>query len=184
MPGEAVRLVVFPSLDPVQLSSVVDELQPSYIHFLHGMPPRSELAWRHDTIRTMNLQTCSESKNDSEVSVSTLDYRETIGALLEIYQQHSTFDRIVVSPMGSKMQSLGVGLVRAVLPDIQIVYPTPHKFTTPESYTMGTEESLQPRSTARRIEIAFGCLTFTSPQIMHNFLTLSIGTCGNLGYLT
>ena len=137
MPSEAVRLVVFPSLDPVQLSSVVDELQPSYIHLLHGMPPRSELAWRHDIIRTMNLQTCSESKHDSEVSVSTLDYRETIDALLEIYQQHSIFDRIVVSPMGSKMQSLGVGLVRAVLPDIQIVYPTPHQFTTPDRYTMG-----------------------------------------------
>ena len=140
MAGEAVRLVAFPSFDPVQLRSVVDELQPSYMHFLHGTPPRPELTWRRDTIREMNMPSWSGAKHVSEDSVSTLDYRETIDALLRIYQKHSTFDRIVVSPTGSKMQVLGVGLVRAVLSDIQIVYPTPHQFTCPTRHTMGVRQ--------------------------------------------
>ena len=140
MPGEAIRLIAFPSFDPVQLRSVIDELQPSYIHVLHGTPPRCELAWRHDMIREMNLPTFAGEKHLDEASVSTLDYRDTVDALLAIYQEHSTFDRIVVSPTGSKMQAVAVGLVRAVLPDIQIIYPTPHRFTSPDSHTMGLRQ--------------------------------------------
>ena len=53
------------------------------------------------------------------------------------------FDRIVVAPTGSKMQSVAVGLFRAVLHDVQIVYPTPQFFAEPRNYTLGMRQLYQ-----------------------------------------
>jgi hypothetical protein len=39
MLGEAIRLVAFPSFDPVQLSNLMQELQPTYTELIHGVPP-------------------------------------------------------------------------------------------------------------------------------------------------
>jgi hypothetical protein len=50
------------------------------------------------------------------------------------------FDRIVVAPTGSKMQAVAVGLFRAVLYDVQIVYPTPQIFTAPHEHTVGIRQ--------------------------------------------
>lgn len=68
---------------------------------------------------------------------STLDYRETLRLLLELYADHSAFDKLVVSPTGSKLQSVAVGIATAFLRDLQVVYPTPMKFTDKERHTVG-----------------------------------------------
>ena len=49
-------------------------------------------------------------------------------------------ERIVVAPTGSKMQTVAVGIFRAFLDDIQIVYPTPHLFPKPDKYTTGSRK--------------------------------------------
>jgi hypothetical protein len=46
-------------------------------------------------------------------------------------------DRLLISPTGSKMQVVAVGLFRAFVEDVQIVYPTPRIFTEPKNYTAG-----------------------------------------------
>ena len=140
MLGEAIRLVAFPSFDPSQLANLIQELQPTYTEFIHGIPPTQENKWRTEAIRRLNHQTLGELHGKKDHEVSTLDYRETLQKLLQIYAERSMFDRLVISPTGSKMQAVAVGLFRAALHDVQIVYPTPKDFTTPEKYTVGLRQ--------------------------------------------
>ena len=143
MLGEAIRLVAFPSFDPAQLTNLIQELQPTYTELIHGVPPGQENEWRMTAIRKLNHLTLNELRWRKDHKESTLDYRETLHKLLEIYAERSMFDRLVVSPTGSKMQAVAVGLFRAALHDVQIVYPTPQVFTAPEEYTLGLRQLYQ-----------------------------------------
>ena len=68
---------------------------------------------------------------------STLDYRETLRLILALYDERSAFDKLILAPSGSKMQSVAVGLARSFLSDVQVVYPTPQRFLEPEGHTLG-----------------------------------------------
>ena len=140
MLGQSIRLVSFPSFDPTQLSNLIQELQPTYAEFLHGTPPYRKYQWRTQAIRDLNGRTLEQLQGKKEHYVSTLDYRETLKLLLDIYSQRSMFSRIVIAPTGSKMQSVAVGIFRAALSDVQIVYPTPQTFVAPERYTIGVRQ--------------------------------------------
>ncbi len=140
MLGEAIRLIAFPSLDHVQLTNVMQELQPTYAEFIDGIPPDEGNEWRTEAIRIINHRTISAVKNPVTHQASTLDYRKTLKILLDIYEERSMFDRLVIAPTGSKMQAVAVGLLRSFLDDVQIVYPTPHIFTHPKRYTSGLSQ--------------------------------------------
>ncbi|MDE2889511.1 MAG: hypothetical protein OXR72_14985 [Gemmatimonadota bacterium] len=143
MLGEAIRLVAFPSFDPAQLNNLVQELQPTYTEVIHGTPPDPDNSWRTEAIRLLNERTLNELHGKSDQTASTLDFRQALSIMLEIYGRRSMFDRLVVAPTGSKMQTVAVGIFRAVLHDVQIVYPTPHVFTQPERYTLGVRRLYQ-----------------------------------------
>jgi hypothetical protein len=137
MTGEQTRLVAFPSFNTEQLTALRSELQPSKLVIAHGVPPNPKNAWRKEAVARLNDTAGLDAE---EWEVSTLDYRETLDRLLELYDKHNERDRIVVCPTGSKMQAIAVGLFRAFLDDVQIVYPTPKQFY-PESYTKGVGAS-------------------------------------------
>lgn len=128
------RLVTFPSFDAHHLTALRSELQPSRFTFVEGIPPDAENAWRRDCIAEINR--LGQSEGERRVA-STLDYAETLDLLLEIYQAHSLRERLLIAPTGSKMQSVAVGIFRAFMKDVQIVYPTPQGFISPDSYTVG-----------------------------------------------
>lgn len=143
MLGEEIRLVAFPSLAHEQLTNLIQELQPTYTEFIHGVPPDPKNKWRTEAIRTLNHLTLSELRGKKDLETSTLDYRETLHTLLQIYAERSMFDRLVVAPTGSKMQAVAVGLFRSVLHDVQIVYPTPQVFPAPKEYTLRLRQLYQ-----------------------------------------
>lgn len=143
MLGEAIRLIAFPSFDPAQLTNLLQELQPTYTEFIHGIPPAQENKWRTEAISKLNRSALDELRGKRDHETSTLDYREILYKLLQIYAERSMFDRLVVAPTGSKMQAVAVGLFRAALHDVQIVYPTPQVFTTPEEHTVGLRQLYQ-----------------------------------------
>ena len=137
MLGEPIRLIAFPSFDPAQLTNLIQELQPTYGDFVHGIPPDLRNKWRTEAIRRINRPSLDHFSKKRHHQSSTIDYRETIKLVLDIYAERSVFDRLVIAPTGSKMQTVGVGLLRAVLSDIQIVYPTPQIFIAPTEHTIG-----------------------------------------------
>ena len=143
MLGEPIRLVAFPSFDPAQLGNLIQELQPTHIDVIHGTSPREDMAWRTQAVQELNGSSLKQREVQNQYRLSTLHYAETIDTLSKIYACRSAFDRLVVSPTGSKMQSVAVGIFRAVFDDIQIVYPTPQTFVEPESYTRGLRQLYQ-----------------------------------------
>ncbi|MCL4180729.1 MAG: hypothetical protein KJ072_23650 [Verrucomicrobia bacterium] len=134
MGGNQTRLVAFPTFSIDQLTALRNELGPSRVTCVHGVPPSPENQWRTTAIAQINGIDTSSLDN---VFASTLDYRETLDRLLALYAAHSDRERILLFPTGSKMQSVAVGLFRAFMDDVQIVYPTPKEFCSPRNYTRG-----------------------------------------------
>jgi len=128
------RLVAFPTFSADQLTALRSELSPSRLTCIHGVPPRPQNQWRTSAIAKINGLALSPPEH---VLASTFDYRETFDILLKLYDEHSDRERILLSPTGSKMQSVAVGLFRAFMDDVQVVYPTPKEFRSPKTYTQG-----------------------------------------------
>ena len=129
------RLIVFPSLDAHQLLALRNELQPSRFTFIEGLPPSAVNEWRQRAVSRINhLETIGNSET---FTTSTLDYVETLECLLNIYSERAIQERLVISPTGSKMQTVAVGIFRSFIEDVQIVYPTPQDFCSPHGYTIG-----------------------------------------------
>ena len=136
MLGEATRLIVFPSMETVQIRNLLQELQPTYVDAIYGVPPSNRNRWRCSAAKHLNASALRGQTGVSEHETSTLDYTDTLRVLLEIYRERSMFDRMLVAPTGSKMQAVAVGMVRSVLTDLQVVYPTPQEFNVGH-YTKG-----------------------------------------------
>lgn len=130
-------LIAFPSFNPSQLASVIENSPPSKITLIHGMPPSPELRWRPESIKKMNRM--AEGPDIDEKFLSTLHYQETLNYLIKIYAENAPFYNLVLSPTGSKMQTVAVGLLRGFFKDIQILFPTHKEFTDPDSYTTGVK---------------------------------------------
>ncbi len=138
--GQSVRLVTFPSFNVDQLASLRGEIQPYNINLIHGRSPRPECAWRTEAIRKFNQVDHIPEANRIEKETSTFDYRETLVYLLEVYESHGAWERIFVAPTGSKMQTVAVGVFRAFMKDVQVVYPIPRKLEA-KRYTIGVEKT-------------------------------------------
>ena len=135
MQGQPLRVITFPSWNTTQLAAVCSEMQAYHLTIVHGIPPDPQNAWRRNAIRALNgIERFSDQE---EFDVSTLDYRETLDLLLEIYNMYRHGAKLVISPTGSKMQSLAVGIVCAFLRDVQVAYPTPRLYAAPADYTQG-----------------------------------------------
>lgn len=133
--GQPIRLVVFPTFNANQLIALRSELQPTYLTIMHGIPPYAENQWRRDVIAKINH--VDKLKNVEEYDMGTLDYKYTLDKLLEIYDKHGVFEKLVVAPTGSKMQTVAVGLFRAFIADVQIVFPKESSFENADNYTKG-----------------------------------------------
>jgi hypothetical protein len=133
--GPQTRLIAFPSLDAHHLTALRNEIQPSRFSFIEGVPPDPKNQWRQQMI--VDVNSLENIKGSEKYQASTLDYRETLDCLLKIYNKYSERERLLISPTGSKMQSVAVGIFRAFVHDVQIVYPTPQSYCNPKNYTRG-----------------------------------------------
>jgi hypothetical protein len=136
--GQPIRLIAFPSFNVDQLNALRKEIQPGYLNFIHGKPSLLENTWRSEAIKKLN---CIEEENNlqhSDKLISTLDYRETLDYLLEVYAEFGALNRLVIAPTGSKMQSLSVGIFKTFMDDVLVAYPTPRNFPkSAKDYTEG-----------------------------------------------
>jgi len=129
------RLVAFPTFSADQITALRAELQPSRFTLIQGIPPKHKNQWRTKAIAKINRM--DSIIHEEYPTTCTLDYRQTLDCLLRLYSQHAERERLLISPTGSKMQAVAVGLFRAFVNDVQIVYPTPKEFRSPTNYTKG-----------------------------------------------
>lgn len=74
--------------------------------------------------------------------VSTFDYKETLKALDNIYENKSIDYHINISSLGSKMQSLGVALFCYIRPDVSVYHAIPKEYN-PQKYSEGCKKTWQ-----------------------------------------
>ncbi len=129
------RLIVFPAFDVHHLTALRAELQPSRITFIEGVPPHPDNRWRQTIIAALNH--LDSSPEAERLATCTLRYEETLDVLLRLYRQYGLRERLLIAPTGSKMQTVAVGLFKAHVEDVQIVYSTPRGFVSPDNYTRG-----------------------------------------------
>ena len=104
---------------------------------IEGRPLHEQDQWRIDAVRHVNRTDLI--RGIVERVTSTYDYRETLAELLALYSGDGRLQRLVICPTGSKLQTVAVGIFRAFLNDVTIVYPTPRAFQT-DAYTWGVRQ--------------------------------------------
>jgi hypothetical protein len=149
MQGQPTAAIVFMSFNDALTQVLLNTVYPSRLFLINGRPPIHE--WREEATAWIHDQVRREWEDDNPLRspspdgpalparvVSTLDYKETVALLLDLYWQLSVNHRILLAPAGSKLQSVGCYLVKALHPDIHIEYPSPEGFLEPYSTGIGS----------------------------------------------
>lgn len=163
MQGHQTAAIVFMSFNDALTQVLLNTAYPGRLFLINGQPPvhswrEQATAWIHDQVRReWERDNPVELAKSGEVAlpkrvVSTLDYRGTVLILSELYWELSANHRILLAPSGSKLQTVGCSLVKALHPDIHIEYPSPEGFTAEYSTGIGTTWILELGNLAKRLE--------------------------------
>jgi hypothetical protein len=116
-------LVVFPSFTPTRIGAVLDELSPSGVHWLFGVPHMVKNRWRMDAQREYHESLMDPAHR--HCYVSTFDYRETLEVLEAVYRTRKNEYALFVCSLGSKMQKVGQVLFHILRPEVGAVVSIP-----------------------------------------------------------
>ena len=150
MQGQPTAAIAFMSFNNALTQALLNTVYPTRLFLINGRPPihrwrEAATAWVHETLRQEwrddNPLSSADSASDRIPTrvTSTLDYRETVAVLLELYWGLSSSHRILLAPTGSKMQTVACSIVKALHPDIHIEYPSAEGFTM--DYSVGVRKS-------------------------------------------
>jgi hypothetical protein len=147
MQGQPTAAIVFMSFNDALTQLLLNTVYPSQLFLINGRPPIH--SWREAATAWVHEQVRREWEEDNPLGpaddtgerlptrvASTLDYRDSMALLLELYWNLSATHRVLLAPSGSKMQTVACYLMKALHPDIHIEYPSPEGFA-PE-YSSGT----------------------------------------------
>ena len=145
MQGQPTAALAFMSFNDALTQTLLNTVYPARLFLINGRPPEhfwreNATAWIHDHVRIEWSDDNPLQDNDDLLparSVSTLDYRETVILLLDLYWQLSPNHRILLAPAGSKLQAVGCYIMKALHPDVHIEYPSPEGFLNVYSSGVG-----------------------------------------------
>lgn len=148
MQGHQTAALVFMSFNDALTQVLLNTAYPGRLFLINGRPPvhnwrENATAWIHDQVRReWEMDNPVEHAQPGDVAlpkraVSTLDYRESVVMLLDLYWEYSANHRILLAPAGSKLQAVGCSLVKSLHPDIHIEYPSPEGFSIGYSTGIG-----------------------------------------------
>ena len=124
-------IIAFATFKPERTRSIISfidetlrEKPEDRVVWIIGVPHLKEDYWRIDILRDIN-----EIPEDlPSFNVSTFDYKDTLKTLDKIYKKYSYEYHFNISPLGSKMQSLGINLFHYIRPDVTIVFAPPKEY--------------------------------------------------------
>ena len=139
MQGQPTAVIAFMSFHDVLTQALLNTVYPARLFLINGRPPKH--SWREDAMAWIHDRLRAEWEEDNPVGMfrpasaslptrvtSTLDYRETVVVLLELYWKLSSSHRVLVAPTGSKMQTVACSIVKSLHPDIHMEYPSAQGF--------------------------------------------------------
>ncbi|GEM_PF-1755175 len=121
-------LAAFPSFTPIRMQAVIEEVAPSRVHWLFGIPHLVRNRWRLDAQRDYHADMYEHLHR--HCYVSTFDYRETLAVLDAIYQRRKDDYAMVVCSLGSKLQKVGQVLFHLLRPEAGAVVSVPRVWDT------------------------------------------------------
>jgi hypothetical protein len=116
-------LVVFPAFAFTRIGAVIEEMSPSRVQWIFGIPHLVENRWRIDAQREYHESLVERSHR--HCFVSTFDYRETLRVLEKIFQKRRANYGVFVASLGSKMQKVGQVLFHVLRPEAAAVVSIP-----------------------------------------------------------
>lgn len=132
-------LVVFPNFRKERSIAVITDTDESMlsngndqVFWLLTRPLNTDYVWRLDATKEVN----DIRKNAITRIVDSIDYRDTIQVLDDIYQRMWRTHNISISPLGTKMQRLGVALFHYCRPSTRLIYTHP-KLYNPKVWSEG-----------------------------------------------
>jgi hypothetical protein len=135
MQGQPTAAIAFMSFNELLTQALVNSTCPGRLFLINGRPP--VLTWRERATAWIHSELRREWPSDDNPldaqglplrATSTLDYRETIDTLFDLYWKLSPSYRVILAPTGSKMQAVAGYLLHAVHPDVHVEYPTARGF--------------------------------------------------------
>ncbi len=140
MQGQPVILVAFTSFNEQLVRHMLGTMNPHRLLLINGHRSRKEYAWRETATQEIHKRLIDEysqdnpknTENQLDRSTSTLDYRDTLNTMNNIYKQYGTYERIICAVTGSKMQTVGLFFSKIAHQDIHIEYPTPDSYYVKE----------------------------------------------------
>lgn len=139
-PGYSTLLIIFLGFDPIRARGAIKFFQPSKKIGIIGVPPSSKMKWRINEVRNRNINLFE--KSDELLKISTLDYRETIIKLTNLYNKFLSKSNFAICPLGSKMQTLGVFFFTKIHTEVKLIFPIPMQFH-PSRYSKGFSNTWQ-----------------------------------------
>ena len=141
-------LVSFATFKPERTMAIMADIDESLsikpndrIIWIIGKPHLEEDNWRMKFVKEIN----KISDSSTFFNVCTFDYKETIKVLQKIYEKDEKDEKechINISPLGSKMQSLGISLFYFIRPDFSVYFAMPKKYNA-HQYSDGIKEIWQ-----------------------------------------
>jgi hypothetical protein len=128
----AVFLVVFPSFAPTRVLGVIEELSPSRVHWMFGIPHLVRNRWRLDAQREYHRHLIERLHRSCYVS--TFDYRETFEVLETVYRKRQANYAVLVCSLGSKLQKVGQVLFHLLRPETGAIAVIPRAWN-PDGYS-------------------------------------------------
>ncbi|WP_254508573.1 hypothetical protein [Anatilimnocola floriformis] len=125
-------LIMFPSFAYTRSSAVLQELAPSRVQWIFGIPHLVENRWRLDAQREYHHGLMERAHR--QCLVSTFDYRETLEVLENIFRKRRLDYGVFVASLGSKMQKVGQVLFHLLRPEAAAVVSIPRTWD-PERFS-------------------------------------------------
>lgn len=125
-------LVAVPSFSPMRIGSVLEELSPSRVHWLFGIPHLIKNRWRIDAQRDYHSSMIESLHRFCYVS--TFDYREMLQVLENIYRKRKDQYDLLVCSLGSKLQKVGQILFHMLRPEVGALVSIPKEWN-PDRYS-------------------------------------------------
>lgn len=124
-------VIVFPTFKPERTRAVIANIDESLITrprdrviWIVGKPHLKNDGWRSQVMQKINDIPEAAPKR----VVCTFDFKRTLEALESLYCQMDHRYRVTISPLGAKMQSLGVALFWHMHQDVSLVFAMPKEY--------------------------------------------------------
>jgi hypothetical protein len=124
-------VILLPSFRHERSAAIISHIDPALlikpnddVIWVLGCPHLVEDLWRRDAMRKLN-----RIVDDAKVyEASTFDYREVWRIFESIYDAKWETSNITLSPLGSKLQTIGVTLFCLRHPDVRVLFSVPKQY--------------------------------------------------------